>query len=560
MTDKKISELDAITGSNTAATDVFVVVDTSTGQTKKITREELNNAIEQDVLSSIDIDTINGDFTVNGDINLGDNDKAIFGADSNLQIYHDGANTSYISTAAGNMVIEDTDGGTVFIRGKSGENSIIANDDNSVRIFFDNSEKLATTSTGIDVTGTVTADGLTTGGVFSFDNSGFNGEIKTYGSGTGIIYDALNGYHTFRENGTARMQIRAGGDIYLGYEDTGTTAKLFWDASAESLGIGTSNPRAALDFGSDYYSGTPSTLEQLINKVALFTDGSGPKYGLGISDGALNITAGANGDIRLHTNGANERVRIDSSGNAMLAKSSTNTLGTVGHDFGVTGYAMHTRASSNVLYLNRTTSDGNIAEFYKDGTTVGSIGVASGDLNINGGASHSGIRFQATGLYPLENGTTSSGEIDLGAAGSKFKNLYLSGGVYLGGTGSANKLEDYEEGTWTPTGGGNVSGISSQNGHYTKVGNLVTIAFELVATPTSTTSNMTFGGIPFTAADHLSSTNVGATGIAYEDDSLFTVWVNETTNTFFIELDRPLQGSASSAAKKYRGTLTYFAS
>lgn len=70
MADKKISELTAITGSNTAATDVFVVVDTSTGQTKKITREELNNAIEQDVLSSIDIDTINGDFTVNGNMSI----------------------------------------------------------------------------------------------------------------------------------------------------------------------------------------------------------------------------------------------------------------------------------------------------------------------------------------------------------------------------------------------------------------------------------------------------------------------------------------------------------
>ena len=32
----------------------------------------------------------------------------------------------------------------------------------------------------------------------------------------------------------------------------------------------------------------------------------------------------------------------------------------------------------------------------------------------------------------------------------RFKDLYLSGGVYLGGTGSANQLDDYEEGTWTP--------------------------------------------------------------------------------------------------------------
>ena len=70
MADKKISELDAITGSATAATDVFVVVDTSTGQTKKITREELNNAIEQDVLSTIDIENIEGDFSVNGNMDI----------------------------------------------------------------------------------------------------------------------------------------------------------------------------------------------------------------------------------------------------------------------------------------------------------------------------------------------------------------------------------------------------------------------------------------------------------------------------------------------------------
>lgn len=68
MADKKISELTAITGADTAATDAFVMVDTSTGETKKITREELNNAIEQDVLSNIDIDTINGDFSVNGNM------------------------------------------------------------------------------------------------------------------------------------------------------------------------------------------------------------------------------------------------------------------------------------------------------------------------------------------------------------------------------------------------------------------------------------------------------------------------------------------------------------
>ena len=55
MADKKVSELDAIAGSATAADDLFLIVDSSGSVTKKITRAELNNAIEQDVLSTVDI-------------------------------------------------------------------------------------------------------------------------------------------------------------------------------------------------------------------------------------------------------------------------------------------------------------------------------------------------------------------------------------------------------------------------------------------------------------------------------------------------------------------------
>jgi len=87
-------------------------------------------------------------------------------------------------------------------------------------------------------------------------------------------------------------------------------------------------------------------------------------------------------------------------------------------------------------------------------------------------------------------------------------NLTLSGGVYLGGTGAANYLDDYEEGTWTP----NISyaytspTYTEQLGIYTKVGNLVTVYFR-VALSAGTTSalNVRVQGFPFTA---LSDTDV----------------------------------------------------
>jgi hypothetical protein len=71
------------------------------------------------------------------------------------------------------------------------------------------------------------------------------------------------------------------------------------------------------------------------------------------------------------------------------------------------------------------------------------------------------------------------GTIDLGGPSNRFKDLYLSGGVYLGGTGSANLLDDYEEGTWTATVGctGNATTTTTVTGFYTKIGRQVTVSF-----------------------------------------------------------------------------------
>ena len=79
----------------------------------------------------------------------------------------------------------------------------------------------------------------------------------------------------------------------------------------------------------------------------------------------------------------------------------------------------------------------------------------------------------------------------------------LSGGLYVGGTGSANYLDDYEEGTWTPTllFGGSESGhtYDTQTGVYTKIGNKVFCDFHLSITAKGGTSGLVaIGGFPFT--------------------------------------------------------------
>jgi len=209
-------------------------------------------------------------------------------------------------------------------------------------------------------------------------------------------------------------------------------------------------------------------------------------------------------------NASAERMRIDSSGNLLVGHTTVDSFTNVGHQLDADGYAIHTRTSAPALYVGRKTTDGSIMEFNKDGTTVGSIGVQyTNDLFIGSPYSNQvGLRFSGGSKLILPaygNGTVTNadGTIDLGSGSLRFKDLYLSGGVYLGGTGSANKLDDYEEGTFTPTlefGGASV-GVSytARFGRYVKVGKLVyvNIAINLNSKGTSTGSAK-LSGLPFT--------------------------------------------------------------
>ena len=192
---------------------------------------------------------------VSGDVSFGDNDKAVFGAGSDLAIYHNGAD-SWIANSTGNLNMQVTENSFFQILDPASNKLFRANDDGDVELYHNGSQKLATTATGIDVTGTVLADGLTNSGTSQFDASislgvagASNGFINSP-SGIFVNIDSDNNqtdrFFDIRRNSTDGsgpliFKAEESGDISF-YEDTGTTAKLFWDASAESLGIGTAAP------------------------------------------------------------------------------------------------------------------------------------------------------------------------------------------------------------------------------------------------------------------------------------------------------------------------------
>ncbi len=97
-----------------------------------------------------------------GSVTLVDNQKIKIGTGNDLQLYHSGGN-SYIDNNKGALFIRnnvyDDDNNNIISQAKSGEYSIICDDDGAVTLYHDNSTKFATSSTGVSVTGNIVYSG-----------------------------------------------------------------------------------------------------------------------------------------------------------------------------------------------------------------------------------------------------------------------------------------------------------------------------------------------------------------------------------------------------------------
>ena len=357
--------------------------------------------------------------TLTGDINFGDNDKAIFGAGSDLQIYSDGTNSFIKETAGAGSLIFNVDFFTVQ-NAAGTETKLVAKDNAEVELYYDNLVKLETTSTGIDVTGAIDVSGVAQIGG-STDLLYLSGKTGTHAyvslGANNTAADFFIGADTaipliFRTSATERMRIDASGNVGIGQSVPYNSSKLDVVGSIISTSQ-TIALYAADNAGFDFAAGT---------KIGRFFSTSSDATG-----GHMTFITGAGGGA--------ERMRIDSGGNVLVGRTNPS-FGNTGHTLAPSGFVYHERdGGDSVMYLNRLTSDGDIIRFYRDSNTqVGSIGARFGDLTI--GTGNCGLIFNdGTEIIIPANITTnavSDAAVDLGYSAGRFKHLYLSGDVVLG--------------------------------------------------------------------------------------------------------------------------------
>jgi hypothetical protein len=205
-------------------------------------------------------------------------------------------------------------------------------------------------------------------------------------------------------------------------------------------------------------------------------------------------------------------ITIDNSERVLVGKTASN-YATEGVELR-SNEVLITKAGQNPLSV-RNNGSGGLISFNSAGTSVGTIGANGSNLYIGSSeGTDAHIGFGNNIVRPVTSaGAARDNAISLGYTGMRFKDIYLSGGIYMQGSTTASQFDDYEEGTFTASFSGATVSVSSNAGIYTKIGNMVYWRYYTgVSTISSSSGALIMGGLPFNVANihgNYSGVNVG---------------------------------------------------
>ena len=466
-------------------------------------------------------------------INLADDEKIQMGGSNDFEIFHQSSN--------GNSIIRETGGGNLSLQ----TNGANLN-------FYDSANNKTLAS-------------FVTNGAANLYHSGTKKfETKTYGaefSGDAGIARTAGGY-TFREvaGGSERAGIHSDASNDLIFKAGGASEAARFDASTLRFGIGTTNPAAPLHVVSDAnnmmqlvstdrYStmylvdSAGSTFIQCDSGVLRFGGGGGAGAAGGESE---FMRIGSTGLVGIGTNSPQSNLHIESATPHLRLSDSDNSSAYCLFD--ANGANLNIHADKGNTVANSTIGFGvdNAIQFKVD--TVGGLfndnkklrfGTQA-DLQIYHSGVHGSLNNYTGNLYIQNNvATDNGGDIHIRAKVGKNSISCLDddavviyhnnaekvrttaqGIAFNGDTAAANSLDDYEEGTFTPTSN---NGLGTAQGSYTKIGRQVTLHIRVTVDSNINNNAMVIGGFPFNASmpSGLSNGAVPA-GFGYISGSVIT--------------------------------------
>ena len=307
--------------------------------------------------SSIDI---SGTLTANG-VSLGDNEYLNIGASNDLQISHQGTETYINEQGTGSLNIL-SNGTGIFLKKGVVEDMAKFNTDGAVELYYDNSKKLETTSSGATVTGTLTADGVSLG-----DN-----EKAQFGASNDlqIFHDGSNSY--IKDEGAGELKITTNG-----------TAIQFQKGVSEIIA------RFVPDGNNELYYDNSKKFETTSGGATV--TGTLTADGISLGDNET-INVGASNDLQIYHDGAASFIKDSGAGSLTL----------LGGNFRVNNVAN----TQQMIAAN----DGGAAELYYGGskkleTTSGGINV-TGAITVNGSplggeTAFAYVNFNGTGTVSI---------------------------------------------------------------------------------------------------------------------------------------------------------------
>jgi hypothetical protein len=410
--------------------------------------------------------------TVTGDVSFGDSDKAIFGVGSDLQIYHDGSASYIDEQGTGDLRIKGT---SMSLKTSDNETYALFTANGASTLYYDNAAKLATTASGIEVNDAVIAMSHTgnTSTISFTQKEGTQNSVATITanredsstSASRLLFSTNNGTSTLE-----RMRIYNNGNISF-YEDTGTTAKFFWDASAERLGIGTSSPSQALEIAGSVRidNGASFTAYEIYRDNILYgsVGGGSNQFTLQASnsksinlfeDSGVGLTVKDGGNVGIGTTSPATNLQIESStgGNAYLSVKRNNATSTdlrIAAENGSTGIssvgAVPMAFYTNSVERMRIDATGNVGIGISSPTYK--LHVRSADASDDVAYIHHDNASQSSGtlLKVRSDAGASNGYSLLDVQNNSGTALYVAGDnkVGIGTTSPVNKLHLLNAGT-----------------------------------------------------------------------------------------------------------------